>query len=77
MGNYVSKKVIDGRMTHTRLCREKGRQYMEVLVFAGEKAEGEPVGEWEMPVLPDYDGAAATAVRQTKFDEPEETADGS
>lgn len=79
MGNYVSKKVIDGHMTHTRLRREKGRgQYMEVLVYPGVTDQGEPVGEWEMPVLLDYEGVAATAVRQTKAEMAlEETGDGS
>jgi hypothetical protein len=78
MTAYVSKLVIDGHMTHTRLRRETGRgQYLEVLVYAGEKAEGEPVGEWDMPVLIDYDGVATIAVKQTKFDGPEEGGDGS
>lgn len=79
MGRYVSKKVIQGHMTHSTIRREKGRgEYMEVLVFAGETAEGEPVGEWEMPIIPDYEGIAATAVRQTKAElAREETGNGS
>lgn len=52
-----------------------GRTFVEVLVWKGEEAAGEPVAEWEMPyqLRYDLDEAARLAVAQTRFqtDEPE------
>lgn len=44
-----------------------GRTFVEILVYAGPEAEGEPVGEWEFPHTWRYDlaGAARQAERQT------------
>lgn len=65
--------VVDGRMTHSRVRRDKEGQYIEVLVFAGNTAEGDPVSDWRMPVLYDFETLAQTAVFQTKDQEERES----
>lgn len=46
-----------------------GYLYVEVLIWEGEEATGEPLGEWEMPHVYRYDhhGAAVLAVAQQTF----------
>ncbi len=63
----IIKQVIDGRMTHSWFARDKDGEHISVLVFASDKAEGEPVGDWRMPAPRDYTGMATLAVRQTSF----------
>lgn len=71
----VTKAVISGHMTHSRTRLEKskgarpGRIFVEVLVYSGKEATGEPVAEWEMPHVYryDHDAAARQAVAQTRF----------
>lgn len=66
MGKYVSKLVVEGRMTHSTVVSRKGEgRCINVLVFADEKGTGEPVGEWDMPFLPAYDQMATLAAHQT------------
>jgi hypothetical protein len=62
-------EVIDGHMTRTRVRREPGRTFVEVIVWAGKEATGDPVAEWELPVQLRYDLdlAARQAVAQTCF----------
>lgn len=63
----IIEQVIDGHMTHSWFARDKGGEHINVLVFASDKAEGEPVGDWRMPAPRDYTGMATLAVRQTSF----------
>ena len=51
--------------------RKPGRTYVEVLVWEGPEAVGEPLAEWELPHSFRYslDGAACLAVAQTHFPE--------
>lgn len=56
-----------------------GRVFVEVLVWAGAEATGDPVAEWEMPFVYRYDhnAAARQAVAQTRFPAAEaESPDG-
>lgn len=81
MSAQVTEKVINGHMTRTRTRLEKasgarpGRIFVEVLVWQGQEATGEPLAEWEMPHVYRYDhhAAARQAVAQTRF--PAVTAD--
>lgn len=59
-----------GRETREVTKRHPGHLCVESLVYAGEKEEGEPVAEWELPHQLRYSlsDAAHLAVRQTKFD---------
>lgn len=58
------EKVVNGR-----LCRLfKHRSTIDVHVYAGSTAEGEPIAEWEMPIWIDWNGIAEQAERQTKRD---------
>lgn len=54
-----------------------GRIFVEVLVWAGTEATGDPVAEWEMPHVYryDHDAAARQAVAQTTFPAAEPNVD--
>lgn len=66
MSRYIHEKVVDGLMTRSWAETVKGQgKVIRVYVFANEEGTGEPVGDWDMPFLPDYDGMATTAARQT------------
>jgi hypothetical protein len=75
MGKVINREVIYGRATVTQARRfpkdEGGGLYVQVLVYGGSKAEGEPVAEWVMPIQLRYalSDAAHLAVRQTDFSE--------
>lgn len=53
----------------SRTKHHPGREFVEVIVWQGEKATGDPVAEWELPVQLRYDLdlAARQAVAQTRF----------
>lgn len=53
--------VINGRRVHAWSRRSS----INVLVFAGETAEGDPVGDWEMPKVLGLELAAQQAEIQT------------
>ncbi len=57
----VMEKVINGRMCHIY----KNRSTVDVWVYAGPEAVGEPISEWEMPTIIDYTGIAQIAEAQT------------
>lgn len=71
----TTDKVINGHFTRTRNRLDKGRGkgtgrvFVEVLVWQGKEATGEPLAEWEMPHVYryDHDAAARQAVAQTRF----------
>lgn len=64
----VESESLFGRTPIVRKIEKqhKGHLYVEVLVYASDKEEGEPVGEWEMPIQLRYDleEAASVAVLQ-------------
>ena len=60
-GRPIMEKIINGRMCHVY----KRRSTVDVWVYAGPTAEGEPISEWEMPIVIDYTGIAETAEAQT------------
>jgi hypothetical protein len=55
------EEVINGRLVQAF----KRRGCIDVLVYDGPTAEGEPVGDWEMPVIINWDAIMRTAERQT------------
>ena len=72
MGKVIHREVIRGRMTVTQARRTKEEGlHVESLVYAGSKAEGEPVAEWVLPIQLRYalSDAAKLAVNQTTFPE--------
>lgn len=72
VGKVVNREVIDGRATVAQARRTKREGlHVEVLVYPGPVAEGEPVAEWVMPIQLRYalSDAAKMAVHQTKFPE--------
>jgi len=79
----VTESVISGHMTHsrTRLAKGTGHRpgyyYVEVLIWEGTEATGEPLGEWEMPkeYRYDHEGAARLAVAQQRFPAPGDSVD--
>lgn len=65
----VDRENLFGKVVGTQEItkRKPGYDCVEVLVYDGPKAEGEPVGEWEMPIQLRYSlhDAALLAERQT------------
>jgi len=67
----VDRQIIDGHLVVTRPRIRKdhrgGWKVNEVLIYAGDKEEGEPVAEWDMPHSLYLSDAGALAYRQSNF----------
>lgn len=82
MSRPPSELIFEGHLTRARVRRKKadhrpGYIYVEVEVWEGSEATGEPYDVWELPYTFRYslDAAARLAVRQTSWpDNPAEPA---
>jgi hypothetical protein len=74
---YVDVGIFEEKLKMVKR-RRPGREFVEVLVWTGEEATGEPLAEWELPVQLRYDldAAARLAVAQTCFPAAEPESEG-
>lgn len=63
-----SPNGLFGEARRTITPRRPGYLYVEVLVYPTAKEEGEPVGEWEMPIQLRYHLAEAARLAELQTD---------